>query len=931
MSNALSPFWHSIWSNTERESLLLSCPALMAFSFEVVMKGLQNRQAERDAAKWKQMQDDDLDLVVLQHDHGGGDEDDGGGIIAAEEDGEGEHRREVLLPPFPDPLRNSRRVRDQVHVLLSCLDTSELMSYIFPDLIQDEDEKQEKEERSETHSSSSSSSSNPKNNSQNSHDDDDGVHGMEHRCQHSPPPPHLLSPSSLPFWKAMRYAVECLWHCGKEEPKSRGEGESLSPPSSSSTSHEDGGGDNDDHPRGDERKRGGSVFRKRPREEEKDEEERAKGGVSCATTITTFSSSSLPLFSSHWLHYIYPSPSTDSSSSSPSLALSSFSTATTSRSTTPQLVFALPPDHFSSSPCSFPLPTVSFFNAVRQSEKVLRLAISAALSASVRGIPPTMKGLSAVLLLSRIVQGGDDVGGGSGGPSLGKMRPTSDLMTRSSSPTTTTGSGNQKPVMRMMMMGSPARCASTSDDSSQGGSITGEGLNFCMLPMAQQWWVLLQAALDRLFLLQRVGKSSGGGAATGEDKSKWGGRTVAAVVTKTALWQRLGILAMMEPTLSLYPFPSKEEDLVSFLLLVRLSEIGLIYPMKLPPATNAAVMSSTARGVEAAGGGGASTRRTCSTLSFARQAGSVALSRGMEEEGENSRKCFVISPYLRHALQWGTASPLCATSLLIHSKEENIRENEEGKSGTGRQVGGGREKDNVSRRSGSRLGTLRQLKQQELDTIITETNYRLYVYSVSPDLLRLVGMFAEQEEVINGGVLTCFRITRNSFAEALHKGLTASEILQFLSSKAHPSMVACYGETTLWQPPSSSSDGGGGASLFLPGAGEGIVDGVGDASDDAGDTIMGAATALTAASSHTLVLPPSIVDQLLMWEREQHRVVFQPHVVLLQDITPEQKKLIHTILQDYGESDGLIHEEIGVMILREDVYDRLLEQYISTG
>lgn len=789
MADSLSPFWTAIWSNTERERLLLSCPALMALSFQVVMGGLLARQREYDCARWKQIEEEEEMEVVVLHSHGG----------ASEDEEEEDSIDRLLFPPFQDPLRESRRVKDQVHVLLSFVEPSALLCKIFPemDLLGWQKKKESVDARADGATL------------------DDQAIIAPHDGHLDPPPPPPVGETawepeaSQTFWSAMRFVVERLWHANDSIP-SNGMDSGLD---------------------GRKRCREDTIDEPTTRVEERMKSERQKD------TSTKGTSAFCP---SHWSHYLYPILS---SSASGPFAFPSASVDSYPIPGDPQLVFALSP--FSSPSPSLPLPMVSFMNAVQMSEKVLRLSVSAALSASVQPIPPTMKGLVAVLLTANIVEG-------EGGTGAKRENADSKGMLMMTAPT--------GPTSPSSFLTSPSTVRPEGHSR-----ITAEGLNFCMMAMPQQWWVLLQGALTRLFQRQRTSNTPSIAAeAVSGTRERESGSSTPPSLTKATIWQRLGILALAECTTSLYPFPSKEEDPIGFLLLARLSEIGLIYAMKVPPASTA--MRKPADG---------------------RSGPAEAILKG-----------FVVSPYLRHALHWGTASPLCATSMLAHSKE--VEQTRDGGEGAAERSSG---KD-CKRGVGSPVSTLQQLRQQELDTIITETNYRLYVYSVNPDLLRLVGMFAEREEVVNGGVLTCYRITRHSFAAALRKGLTATEILQFLSSKAHPSMTTCYGETTRSTPSSSSSFS------FLP-----------DEANPERETV---------GASHTFLLPPSIVDQLQMWEREQHRVTFQPQVTLLQNMTVEQKKLVRTILQDYGETDAIVHEEVGVMIIREDAYDRLLERHIST-
>lgn len=49
----------------------------------------------------------------------------------------------------------------------------------------------------------------------------------------------------------------------------------------------------------------------------------------------------------------------------------------------------------------------------------------------------------------------------------------------------------------------------------------------------------------------------------------------------------------------------------------------------------------------------------------------------------------------------------------------------------------------------------------------------------------------------------CYRVTRNSFASAVRKGITAAQVLKFLSLRAHPSMLRQYHHASL---PMSASE-----------------------------------------------------------------------------------------------------------------------------
>lgn len=411
----------------------------------------------------------------------------------------------------------------------------------------------------------------------------------------------------------------------------------------------------------------------------------------------------------------------------------------------------------------FPLQPQSYTNSVRKSETVLRETAVVALSAdsSATASLPSSKGLNATLILANIIP------------------------------------------------------AERSEGSGEERTITAAGLRFCMMSMKQQWWVLLEAVVERLLALQSMKNIAESDRVT---------------ITKRNIWQRLAILAMLDGSICIYAFPNKEDDFLSYFLLVRLAEIGLVYPIK----------------------------------------------------GPDNQKCFVISPHFRHGLDWRSATPLSTASIMAHQVELEAAE----------RGGGGEETSEELKRRKIEAEEVFLLHQQETDSIITENNFRLFVYSSNPSLLRVVNTFAEPEEVVNS-VLACFRITRDSTFIAFQRGLTAMQIMSFLSSKAHPSMTKLYGKSGRNE--------------------ETLV----KASEQGGEI------------SEELCLPQSIMDQLLLWEKEHRRVTFEPNMVMLRPVTPQQMEVIKGVLQDYGELDALVHEELGMAVMQEAAYKRFFAEFIE--
>ena len=71
--------------------------------------------------------------------------------------------------------------------------------------------------------------------------------------------------------------------------------------------------------------------------------------------------------------------------------------------------------------------------------------------------------------------------------------------------------------------------------------------------------------------------------------------------------------------------------------------------------------------------------------------------------------------------------------------------------------------------------------------IIVETNYRVYAYTDSPLQVALLALFTELQYRFPG--LSLGILTRESVRQALKSGITADEIIKFLTVNAHPSAL----------------------------------------------------------------------------------------------------------------------------------------------
>jgi hypothetical protein len=119
----------------------------------------------------------------------------------------------------------------------------------------------------------------------------------------------------------------------------------------------------------------------------------------------------------------------------------------------------------------------------------------------------------------------------------------------------------------------------------------------------------------------------------------------------------------------------------------------------------------------------------------------------------------------------------------------------------------------------------------EEGNIIIETNFRLYLYGKSSLLREIVLQFAKFDVEVSES-LTCCRLTRSSFMDAVQRGISADQVIEFLALRAHPVM---------WK--DAAAGGGGG------------------------------------------VVPQSICDQLRMWEAERGRVAAARDCVVISGAT----------------------------------------------
>ncbi|KAG7301158.1 hypothetical protein JYU34_014006 [Plutella xylostella] len=140
------------------------------------------------------------------------------------------------------------------------------------------------------------------------------------------------------------------------------------------------------------------------------------------------------------------------------------------------------------------------------------------------------------------------------------------------------------------------------------------------------------------------------------------------------------------------------------------------------------------------------------------------------------------------------------------------------------------------------------LAEQAKGYILVETNYRVYAYSQSTLQVALLGLFTEL--IYRFPNLVVGVLTRESVRLALRGGITAQQIIHYLDQHAHPQML--------------NSETGGIRSSSL--------------------------------------LPPTVVDQIKLWESERNRFTYTEGVVYNQFLSQAD----FAVLRDYAKSAGVL-------------------------
>ena len=141
-------------------------------------------------------------------------------------------------------------------------------------------------------------------------------------------------------------------------------------------------------------------------------------------------------------------------------------------------------------------------------------------------------------------------------------------------------------------------------------------------------------------------------------------------------------------------------------------------------------------------------------------------------------------------------------------------------------------------------GATSEAAQNEKGYIILETNYRLYAYTSSPLLISILSLFSTLHTRYPN--LVTAKVTKTSVQNAISAGITSDQIITYLTTHAHPIL-----------------------------------------------------------RSHTPVLPPTVVDQIRLWQIEGERMTaWKGYLIRGLDSTEEYEKAVQ-----YAEALGVLRKE----------------------
>lgn len=179
-----------------------------------------------------------------------------------------------------------------------------------------------------------------------------------------------------------------------------------------------------------------------------------------------------------------------------------------------------------------------------------------------------------------------------------------------------------------------------------------------------------------------------------------------------------------------------------------------------------------------------------------------------------------------------------------------------------------------------------------LGYLIIETNYRVYAYTSSPLQIALLSLFitlkSRHPNLVTG------KLTKSSVQKAVRLGITADQIINFLSTNAHPSMRA---EAAKRQAEANARAA----------AASTLLDNTTTTSSDTQNENAASTQPDPPTAPKIPIVDATIIDQIHLWQLERDRMTTDPGF-LLKDFTSRAE------FEDIARHA----DEVGVLVWRSD-------------
>lgn len=179
----------------------------------------------------------------------------------------------------------------------------------------------------------------------------------------------------------------------------------------------------------------------------------------------------------------------------------------------------------------------------------------------------------------------------------------------------------------------------------------------------------------------------------------------------------------------------------------------------------------------------------------------------------------------------------------------------------------------------------KELSQSLSGSIILETNFKVYAYTNSPLEIAVLNLFVQLKTRFAN--MVCGQITRESIRKALYNGITSQQIIKFLETHAHPQMKLLAKEKLDKKIEFDTNNN---------------INTAGGAPQSQQQVAAAAENAAQKLQHRLEILPPTVVDQIKLWQLELDRIqTFDGY--LFKDFASQQE---YDVLCNYASEIGVL-------------------------